>query len=59
MQEKEASYLADMEKSGVQITRPDVAKFRPLMGPAYLQLKKVLGEDTWASWSKLVEAARK
>jgi len=43
----------------VQITRPDVAKFRPLMGPAYAQLKKVLGEDTWASWSKLVDAARK
>jgi len=59
VQEKEASYLADMEKAGVQITRPDVAKFRPLMGPAYVQLKKVLGEDTWASWSKLVDAARK
>jgi hypothetical protein len=29
------------------------------MGPAYAQLKKVLGEDTWAAWSKLVDAARK
>jgi TRAP-type transport system periplasmic protein len=59
VQEKEASYLADMEKAGVQITRPDVAKFRPLMGPAYAQLKKVLGDDTWAAWSTLVNAARK
>jgi tripartite ATP-independent transporter DctP family solute receptor len=59
VQEKEESYLADMEKAGVQITRPDVAKFRPLMGPAYAQLTKVHGEDTWAVWSKLVDAARK
>ena len=44
VQEKENAYLADMEKAGVQITRPDVAKFRPLMGPAYAQLKKVLGD---------------
>jgi len=48
-----------MEKAGVQITRPEVAKFRALMGPAYAQLKKVLGDDTWAAWAKLVDAARK
>ncbi len=59
VQAQESTYLADMEKAGVQITRPEVAKFRALMGPAYAQLKKVLGDDTWAAWSKLVEAARK
>lgn len=59
VQEKESAYLADMEKAGVQVTRPEVAKFRGLMGPAYAQLKKVLDEDTWAAWSKLVNAARK
>jgi tripartite ATP-independent transporter DctP family solute receptor len=59
VQEKENAYLADMEKAGVQVTRPEVAKFRTLMGPAYSQLKKVLGEDTWAAWAKLVDAARK
>jgi TRAP-type transport system periplasmic protein len=59
VQDKENAYLADMEKAGLQITRPEVAKFRALMGPAYAQLKKVLGEDTWAAWSKLVDAARK
>jgi tripartite ATP-independent transporter DctP family solute receptor len=59
VQEKENAYLADMEKAGVKITRPEVAKFRGLMGPAYAQLKKVLGEDTWAAWAKLVDAARK
>lgn len=59
VQDKEEAYLADMEKAGVKITRPEVAPFRALMGPAYAQLKKVLGDDTWASWSKLVDAARK
>jgi tripartite ATP-independent transporter DctP family solute receptor len=59
VQEKESAYLADMEKAGVKVTRPEVARFRPLMGPAYAQLKRVLGEDTWAAWSKLVDAARK
>lgn len=59
VQDKENAYLADMEKAGLQITRPEVAKFRALMAPAYAQLKKVLSEDTWAAWSKLVDAARK
>ena len=59
VQQQESAYLADMEKAGVQVTRPEVAKFRALMGPAYAQLKKVLGDDTWAAWSKLVDAARK
>jgi tripartite ATP-independent transporter DctP family solute receptor len=59
VQEKENAYLADMEKAGLQITRPEVPKFRAMMGPAYTQLKKVLTEETWAAWSKLVDAARK
>ena len=59
VQQQESAYLADMEKAGVQVTRPEVAKFRALMDPAYAQLRKVLGDDTWTAWSKLVDAARK
>lgn len=58
VQDQERSYLADMEKAGLKVTQPDVARFRALMGPAYAQLKKVLGEETWNTWSKLVDAAR-
>jgi TRAP-type transport system periplasmic protein len=58
VQDQERSYLADFEKAGLKVTEPDVAKFRALMGPAYVQLKKVLGEETWNAWSKLVDAAR-
>ncbi|WP_332685288.1 TRAP transporter substrate-binding protein [Bosea sp. (in: a-proteobacteria)] len=58
VRDNEESNLAAMEKAGVQVTRPDVAPFRDKMGPAYEQLRKALGEETWNSWSKLVAAAR-
>jgi hypothetical protein len=28
------------------------------MGPAYDQLRKALGEETWMTWQKLVDQAR-
>ena len=58
VRDNEEANLAAMQKAGVEITRPDVAPFREKMGPAYDQLRKALGEETWNSWSKLVAAAR-
>lgn len=58
VRENEEANLAAMEKSGVAITRPDVAPFREKMGPAYDQLRKALGDDTWTAWEKLVAQAR-
>ena len=58
VQANEEANLAAMEKSGVAITRPDVAPFREKMGPAYDQLRKALGNDTWTAWVKLVAQAR-
>ncbi|MBN9469870.1 MAG: TRAP transporter substrate-binding protein [Bosea sp.] len=58
VRDNEESNLAAMEKAGVAVTRPDVAPFRDKMGPAYDQLRKALGEETWNSWTKLVAAAR-
>lgn len=58
VRENEEANLAAMQKAGVEITRPDVGPFREKMGPAYDQLRKALGEDTWAAWTKLVAAAR-
>ena len=58
IQQNEEANLAAMEKSGVAITRPDVAPFREKMGPAYDQLRKALGNDTWTAWEKLVAQAR-
>jgi tripartite ATP-independent transporter DctP family solute receptor len=54
----EETYISEMQKAGVAVTRPDVAPFRDKMGPAYDQLKQALGADTWETWSKFVAAAR-
>jgi len=58
VRDNEEKYIADMQKAGIAVTRPDVAPFRDKMGPAYDQLRKVLGEDTWTTWAKFVAAAR-
>ena len=58
VRDKEEAFIADMQKAGVAVTRPDVAPFRAKMGPAYDQLKKALGDETWNTWSKFVDQAR-
>ncbi|WP_291299197.1 TRAP transporter substrate-binding protein [Elioraea sp.] len=58
VQEKEEFFLAEMQKANVAITRPEVAPFRDRMGPAYEQLKRALGDETWNTWAGLVNAAR-
>ena len=59
VQDKEEWYIAQMEKTGIQTTRPDVAKFRATMGPAYKTVKDYVGAANWDAWEKLVEEARK
>ena len=58
VRDKEEEFIAQMQKAGVTITRPDVAPFRAKMAPAYDVLKKSLGDDTWNAWTKMVTAAR-
>ncbi|MGB3719064.1 MAG: C4-dicarboxylate ABC transporter substrate-binding protein [Proteobacteria bacterium] len=58
VREKEEWYLSEMEKAGLTITRPPVEPFREKMGPAYDQLKKALGEETWNTWTEFVKQAR-
>lgn len=58
VQEKEEWFLGEMKKAGLAITHPAVAPFRDRMGPAYDQLKKALGEDTWKTWAAFVKEAR-
>jgi TRAP-type transport system periplasmic protein len=58
VREREEEFLAQMQKAGVAITRPDVAPFRAKMAPAYDVLRKSLGDETWTAWSRMVTAAR-
>lgn len=60
VQEKEKWYIAEMEKTGLKTTEPDVGKFRALMGPAYKAVKEWVNDDkAWEQWAGFVEAARK
>jgi tripartite ATP-independent transporter DctP family solute receptor len=54
----EENFLAQMQKAGVAVTRPDVAPFRAKMKPAYEVLRKNLGDEAWNTWTGLVTAAR-
>lgn len=56
--DSEEQILREMEAAGLQVTRPDVAAFREKMAPAYAQLRPSVGDNTWAQWSELVDAAR-
>lgn len=58
VREREEEFLAQMQKAGVAITRPDVAPFRAKMAPAYDVLRKSLGDETWNTWTRMVSAAR-
>jgi tripartite ATP-independent transporter DctP family solute receptor len=56
---QEEDYIAQMQRAGVQVTRPEVGPFRDRMGPAYDQLRRALGDQVWNSWEGLVNAARR
>lgn len=59
IQAEEEELIAKMEKAGVVVTRPDLAPFRALMGPAYERIGKYAGEENVKKFREFVEAARK
>jgi tripartite ATP-independent transporter DctP family solute receptor len=56
--QQEEEYLTAMEKSGVQVTRPDIAPFQAKMEPAYAELRSNIGDEAWETWQGFVEAAK-
>jgi tripartite ATP-independent transporter DctP family solute receptor len=57
--DNEEDLISKMEKAGVKVTRPDLAPFRAVMGPAYERIGKYAGEDNVKTFMKFVEEARK
>jgi tripartite ATP-independent transporter DctP family solute receptor len=57
--EQEESLIGELRKAGVTVTTPDTAKFRAAMGPAYAELRKVVGDADWNQWLQFVEEGRK
>ncbi len=57
--DQEEDLIGKMEKTGVQVSRPDPAPFRAAMGPAYERIAKYAGEENVKKFREFVEAARK
>jgi TRAP-type C4-dicarboxylate transport system substrate-binding protein len=58
VRDAEAGQIKQLEAAGMQVTYPDKAKFKALMGPAYERLKPTAGAENIAEFTKMVEAAK-
>ncbi|MGQ9694248.1 MAG: TRAP transporter substrate-binding protein [Thermodesulfobacteriota bacterium] len=59
LNDEEIDLIKKFQNAGLQVTRPDIASFRSVMGPAYEKIFKRYGEDNVKVFMKFVEAARK
>jgi tripartite ATP-independent transporter DctP family solute receptor len=54
----EAEQIKKIEAAGMQVTRPDLAPFRALMGPAYKRIAAYAGEDNVKKFQAMAEQLR-
>ncbi|MEJ0070088.1 MAG: TRAP transporter substrate-binding protein [Pseudomonadota bacterium] len=57
--DQEADQIAQLEKNGMAVTRPDTAPFRALMEPAYKRIADYAGADNVKKFREMVEQTRK
>jgi tripartite ATP-independent transporter DctP family solute receptor len=55
----ETDQIKQIEAAGVQVTRPDLAPFRALMGPAYTRIAAYAGEANVKKFQDMAEQGRK
>ncbi|MBO9509326.1 TRAP transporter substrate-binding protein [Thalassospira sp. A3_1] len=55
VQEQEEKELAAIKESGVQVTEPDLAKFKAKMGPAYERVSEYSGEENMKTFLGFLE----
>jgi TRAP-type C4-dicarboxylate transport system substrate-binding protein len=58
LRDAEADQITKLEQLGMEVTRPDVAAFKAMMGPAYERMKASVGGDNLAYFLKIVEEAK-
>jgi len=56
--DKEAAQLAEIQAKGMQLTRPDTARFRALMEPAAKKIATYAGEDNVKKFNELLAKSR-
>ena len=55
---EEAGLVDQLKEKGMEITEPDIAKFRAAMGPAYERIGEYAGKENVEKFLKMVEDAR-
>jgi len=54
----ETEQIEKLKKLGMQVTYPDVSKFKAKMGPAYKRMESSVGSDNLKTFLKMVEAEK-
>jgi TRAP-type transport system periplasmic protein len=58
VRDAEADQIKQLQAQGMEVTYPDKALFKALMGPAYDRMKPIAGEENIAAFTKMVDEAR-
>jgi TRAP-type C4-dicarboxylate transport system substrate-binding protein len=56
--EQEEDQVKRIEASGMQVTRPNIAPFRALMGPAYERISAYAGSDNVKKFQQMADQGR-
>ncbi|MCE5283110.1 MAG: TRAP transporter substrate-binding protein [Deltaproteobacteria bacterium] len=54
----EAKQISELKGFGMEVTTPNKAEFKKLMGPAYDRMKAIAGEENIAAFIKMVDAVK-
>lgn len=55
---EELKQIEDMRAKGIVIDEPDLAPFQAMMGPAYEQIKKKVGEANFDKWIEMTKSVK-
>ena len=58
VRDAEADQIRQLQALGMEVTYPDKALFKAMMGPAYDRMKPIAGEENIAAFTKMVEETR-
>ena len=58
VRDAESDQIRQLQAQGMEVTYPDKALFKALMGPAYDRMKPIAGEENIAAFTKMVDEAK-
>ena len=58
VRDAEADQIKQLQAQGMEVTYPDKALFKALMGPAYDRMKPIAGEENIAAFTRMVDEVK-